>query len=59
MSGLSFERFAGDEYAGRAGNALPYDQVQFSALIPGMLLNSRMLLVTTINPSLRASGTLQ
>jgi len=29
-------------------------QTQLSALIPGMRPNSRMLLVTTINPSLRA-----
>ena len=29
-------------------------QTQFSVLIPGMRLNSRRLLVTTINPSLRA-----
>ena len=29
-------------------------QTQFSALIPGMRTNSRMLLVTIINPSLRA-----
>jgi hypothetical protein len=29
-------------------------QTQFSTLIPGMRLNSRILLVTTINPSLRA-----
>ncbi len=30
------------------------NQTQFSALSPGMRLNSRMLLVTTISPSLRA-----
>ena len=29
-------------------------QTQLSALIPGMRPNSRMLLVTMINPSLRA-----
>jgi hypothetical protein len=29
-------------------------QTQFSTLIPGMRLNSRMLLVTMISPSLRA-----
>ncbi len=29
-------------------------QTQLSALIPGMRPNSRILLVTTINPSLRA-----
>jgi hypothetical protein len=31
-----------------------FGQTQFSALIPGMRTNSRMLLVTMINPSLRA-----
>ncbi len=31
-----------------------FGQTQFSDLIPGMRLNSRKLLVTTISPSLRA-----
>ena len=31
-----------------------FGQTQFSALIPGMRLNARILLVTTISPSLRA-----
>jgi len=31
-----------------------FGQTQFSALIPGMRLNSRMSVVTTISPSLRA-----
>jgi hypothetical protein len=38
----------------KRGGSQPFGQTQFSALIPGMRPNSRKLLVTTINPSLRA-----
>ncbi len=46
---------ASDEFFDLTGNdASHFSQTQFSTLTPGMRANSRMLLVTMINPSLRA-----